>query len=127
MQNAVEYRDLGVATAGLSFIRTLGGVFGSATIGAVFQNRLNTLIPRYVGAEAMAKLPNTAALRGKPSVIRALPQPIQGQVIRAFADSITIAIWCVVPVLVVALVVFVLIPKIPLRDTFDSSLATSVE
>ena len=121
VQNAVDYRDLGVATAGLSFIRTLGGVFGSAAIGAVFQNRLNTLIPRYVGADAMASLPNTAALRGKPSVIHALPEPIQSEVVRAFADSITVAIRCTIPVLVIAFIVFVLIPKIPLRDTFDAT------
>lgn len=127
VQNAVDYKDLGVATAGLSFIRTLGGVFGSAVIGAVFQNRLNVLIPRYVGAEAMATLPDPQSLRGKPSVIHALPEPIQGQVIRAFADAITISVRCAIPVLVVALIVFAMIPKIPLRDTFDSSHATSTE
>ena len=127
MQNAVDYKDLGVATAGLSFIRTLGGVFGSAVIGAVFQNRLNVLIPRYVGAEAMATLPDPQSLRGKPSVIHALPEPIQGQVIRAFADAISISVRCAIPVLIVALIVFAMIPKIPLRDTFDSSHATSTE
>ncbi len=127
VQNAVEYRDLGVATAGLSFIRTLGGVVGSAGIGAVFQNRLNTLIPRYVGADALATLPDTRALRGKPSVIHALPQPIQDHVVRAFADSITIAIRCTLPVLIIALVVFAMIPKIPLRDTFDASHAAATE
>ena len=127
VQNAVDYKDLGVATAGLSFIRTLGGVFGSAVIGAVFQNRLNVLIPRYVGAEAMATLPDPQSLRGKPSVIHALPEPIQGQVIRAFADAISISVRCAIPVLIVALIVFAMIPKIPLRDTFDSSHATSTE
>ena len=127
VQNAVEYRDLGVATAGLSFIRTLGGVFGSAVIGAVFQNRLNTLIPRYVGAEAISQLPDPEALRGTPSVIRALPEPIQSQVIRAFADAITIAIRCTIPVLVIAFIVFALNPKIPLRDSFDSTHAAATE
>ena len=81
-----------MATAGLSFIRTLGGVFGSAGIGAIFQNRLNTLIPRYVGEDAMRSIPDPESLRGKPSVIHALPQPIQDDVVRAFADSITIAV-----------------------------------
>lgn len=121
VQNAVQYRELGVATAGFSFVRTLGGVVGSAGIGAVFQNRLNTLIPRYVGEEAMASVPDVGALRGKPSVIHALPEPIQGQVVRAFADSITMSIRVAIPVLFVAIVVFALIPNIPLRDRFDSS------
>lgn len=127
VQNAVDYKDLGVATAGLSFIRTLGGVFGSAGIGAIFQNRLNTLIPRYVGEEAMRTIPDPTSLQGKPSAIHALPEPIQGQVIRAFADSITIAVRYTLPVLIIAFVVFVMIPKIPLRDSFDDSHAAATE
>jgi MFS family permease len=35
VQNAVERRDLGVATAGLGFVRTLGGIFGVAVFGAL--------------------------------------------------------------------------------------------
>jgi EmrB/QacA subfamily drug resistance transporter len=127
VQNAVNYRELGVATAGFSFVRTLGGVVGSAAIGAVFQNRLNTYIPRYVGEEGMAALPDPDALRGKPSVIHALPQPVQDQVVRAFADAITVSIRVAIPVLVIAVVVFALIPNIPLRDRFDTSHATPSE
>src|SRR5690606_8344961 len=44
VQNAVDYRDLGVATAGLSFIRSLGGSIGIAVIGAFYSSRLNELI-----------------------------------------------------------------------------------
>src|SRR5204863_9776235 len=62
VQNAVAYKDLGVATAGLSFLRSLGGVMGSAALGAIYSSRVDTLIPRYVGREAMASVPNTDAL-----------------------------------------------------------------
>ena len=47
--------------------------------------------------------------------------------VRAFADSITIAIRCTLPVLIIALIVFAMIPKIPLRDTFDDSHAAATE
>jgi MFS family permease len=127
VQNAVNYRELGVATAGFSFVRTLGGVVGSAAIGAVFQNRLNTYIPRYVGEASMASIPDPAALRGKPSVIHALPQPVQDQVVRAFADAITVSIRVAIPVLLIAIVVFTLIPNIALRDRFDASHSTPAE
>jgi len=127
VQNAVDYRELGVATAGFSFVRTLGGVVGSAAIGAVFQNRLNSLIPRYVGAEGMASVPDVGALRGKPSVIHALPEPIQSQVVRAFADAITISIRVAIPVLLIAIVAFALIPNLPLRDRFDASHGAATE
>jgi MFS family permease len=117
VQNAVDYSVLGVATAGISFVRSLGGAIGTAVIGAFYASRLNDLIPRYVGAEAAATLPDPSALRGRPSVIHELPQPIQSHVIDAFADSITHAIWVAVPVLVVAFLIFCMIPRIPLRQT----------
>jgi EmrB/QacA subfamily drug resistance transporter len=127
VQNAVRYRDLGVATAGLSFIRSLGGSIGVAVIGAFYASELNDLIPRYVGAEQMATVPDTSALRGQPEVIQELPEPVKSDVIRAFADSITHAIWVSVPVLLVAFVIFCLIPRIPLRAGFDDAPATEPE
>lgn len=111
VQNAVEYRDLGVATAGLSFVRVLGGTIGSATIGAVYATRVDTLIPRYVGGEA----PNSQALRSAPSQIRQLPQPTLGQVQRAFADAVAMSVRVSIPVILITLAVFSLIPRVPLR------------
>jgi len=89
-------------------------------LGAVYSNRLNELIPRYVGSEAMASLPDPSALRGQPSTIHALPEPVQSNVLKAFADSITHSMWVAVPVLVVAFGAFCLIPRIPLRERHDS-------
>ena len=119
VQNAVDYRDLGVATAGFSFIRSLGGSVGSAVIGAVYAHRVDVLIPRYVGQENIDRLPDTAALRGRPTTILALPEPVRTGVRRAFADAVTGATRVVIPVLVVTLVVFSFIPKIPLKRNFD--------
>jgi len=36
VQNSVEYRDLGVATAGSTLFRSIGGSLGTAALGAVF-------------------------------------------------------------------------------------------
>jgi EmrB/QacA subfamily drug resistance transporter len=120
VQNAVPYRDLGVAMGGLSFVRSLGGAIGSAVLGAVYSTRLNELIPRYVGDDAMATLPDPSALRGQPSTIQDLPEPVRNHVIDAFADAITYAMWVAVPVLLVAFVVFLTVPRIPLRDRHEA-------
>jgi EmrB/QacA subfamily drug resistance transporter len=127
VQNAVDYRDLGVATAGLSFIRSLGGSIGTAVLGAVYATQLNNLIPRYVGPEAMATLPNPDALRGQPSAIRQLPQPTQSDVLHAFADAITHSMRVAIPVLLVTLVVFAFIPKKPLRDSHEAGANASAQ
>src|SRR6476469_2036624 len=40
VQNAVDYRDLGVATSGNTLFRSVGGSVGTAVLGAVFAARL---------------------------------------------------------------------------------------
>ncbi|PVE98173.1 MDR family MFS transporter [Microbacterium sp. TPD7012] len=45
-ENVVDPRQLGVATAGVAFFRTLGGTIGVAALGAVVAWRVSTLVPR---------------------------------------------------------------------------------
>jgi hypothetical protein len=40
VQNTSDYEDLGVATSGVSFLRTLGSSFGVAVFGTIFANHL---------------------------------------------------------------------------------------
>jgi MFS family permease len=42
VQNAVDYRDLGVATSGTTMFRQMGGAIGTAAFGAIFNNQLGT-------------------------------------------------------------------------------------
>ncbi len=115
VQNAVRYQDLGVATAGLTFVRTLGGVLGSAALGAIYRNRLDVLIPRYVGDDNVAAI-GLGRLEGRPSDIQALAEPVRSQTLRAYADAMTTTFAWAIPVLAVALVIFITVPVIPLRD-----------
>jgi MFS family permease len=40
VQNSVEPRDIGTATSGATFFRSIGGAFGTAVFGAVWAARL---------------------------------------------------------------------------------------
>ena len=40
VQNAVPYEELGTATSGVTFFRSIGGSFGTAVFGAIFANLL---------------------------------------------------------------------------------------
>jgi EmrB/QacA subfamily drug resistance transporter len=53
VQNAVPYRDLGVATSGAMLFRLVGGSLGTAVLGAIFAARL--------GPELAARVPAGAA------------------------------------------------------------------
>ena len=54
VQNAVPYSELGVATSGATFFRSIGGSFGAAIFGAIFANVLVGNLVRHLGN---AKLP----------------------------------------------------------------------
>ncbi len=40
VQNSADYADLGAATSGATFFRSIGGAFGVAIFGSIFSNRL---------------------------------------------------------------------------------------
>jgi EmrB/QacA subfamily drug resistance transporter len=117
IQNAVEHRDLGVATGAINFIRTLGGAVATAVLGAVFAARLDVLIPRYVGEEGMATVPEST-LRGQPKEIAAIADPVvHDGVVRAFADAVRATYFVAIPACVVALVIFTFVREVPLRQS----------
>jgi EmrB/QacA subfamily drug resistance transporter len=47
VQNAVETRDLGVATSGTLLFRMIGGAFGATMVGAIVTGRFNALTARH--------------------------------------------------------------------------------
>jgi hypothetical protein len=40
VQNAIDYADLGAGTSGVTFFRSIGGSFGTAVFGAIFDHVL---------------------------------------------------------------------------------------
>ena len=50
VQNTVEYRDLGVATSGVTFFRTMGSSFGAAVFGTIYANHLAPNLAKAVAA-----------------------------------------------------------------------------
>ncbi len=102
VQNAVDYRDLGVATAGTSLFRSIGGAIGTAVLGAVLM-----AIVTHGGTEGM---PNLQELGDLPAAAR-----------EAYATSYTAGMVAVFRVAaVMALLGFAaswLLPERPLRQT----------
>lgn len=73
VQNSVSYADLGVATSGATFFRSIGASFGVAIFGTIFTNRLDDKL-----AAALAKVPlppgvDASRLEADPRAIGALP------------------------------------------------------
>ncbi|MFE2880921.1 DHA2 family efflux MFS transporter permease subunit [Streptomyces roseus] len=101
VQNSVSYADLGVATSGATFFRSIGASFGVAIFGTIFTNRLDGKL-----ATAFAGLPvppGTAALvEADPRAIAQLPAGLRPRVLDAYASSITDVFLYAVPVVLLA-------------------------
>lgn len=54
VQNTVDYADLGTATSGVTFFRTLGSSFGTAVFGTIYANALKPNLTDGVAAAARA-------------------------------------------------------------------------
>ena len=61
VQNAVESRDLGVATSGTLLFRMIGGAFGATMVGAIVTGRFNARM----GAAGIASHATLGTLRGQ--------------------------------------------------------------
>ncbi len=89
VQNAVAYEDLGVATSGATFFRSIGASFGVAIFGAVFASRLgDQLADAFRGAELPAGV-SVDTLEADPRGIAELPSTLQPAAVEAYATSIT--------------------------------------
>jgi hypothetical protein len=116
VQNSVEHRDLGTATATESFVRSMGGAFGVAVFGAILTNRLahnlSALLPGGAGSGV-----DVGSVAASPDAIRHLPPQTQSAVIHALANSIHVVFLAAVPLAILAFLVTWLLPERPLRET----------
>jgi EmrB/QacA subfamily drug resistance transporter len=114
-QNAVDYRDLGVATSTVAFFRSLGGAVGVALFGAILANRLTAnLTADLHGGVAGIDL---ATIRQSPDRIAALPPGVHTAVVSAFADALHVVYLSVIPFAIAAAMLAWLLEERPLRET----------
>ncbi|MEU0270572.1 MDR family MFS transporter [Streptomyces sp. NPDC006307] len=127
VQNTVEYADLGTATSGVTFFRTLGMSFGTAVFGTIYANALGPNLRQGVGeaAAVAADVPDPAeaadaAALGRaalsPQGVHGLPAEQAAPLIEAYADTLhTVFLWTV-PVAVVGFAVSLFLRQVRLRD-----------
>ena len=115
VQNSVNWTQLGVATSASTFFRSVGGAFGTAVFGAIFNSRLSNEIQRLLPGAAGVSFEGEG-LRGGPQAIQQLPPTIRPVIIEAFANSIQTVFWCGAPLAALAFGFTWLLREIPLRD-----------
>src|ERR1700730_1710787 len=116
VQNAVAYSDLGAATSGATFFRSIGGSFGTAIFGALFANALpRDLTPAPHGAGLPAGI--SASTGASPAVLDKLPAAIRTGFISGYAEALHTVFLYAAPVGALAFGLTFLLKEVPLRDT----------
>ncbi|HLY49464.1 MAG TPA: MDR family MFS transporter [Solirubrobacteraceae bacterium] len=115
VQNAVDYQDLGSATSGVTYFRSIGGSFGTATFGSIFSSRLSANIAHYLGSRRLPGGVSSAAL--SPGALNRLPPTIHHAFIEAYASSLQSVFRTAAPVAAVGFLISWLLPEVRLRKT----------
>jgi EmrB/QacA subfamily drug resistance transporter len=116
VQNAVSYTDLGAATGGTTFFRSIGGSFGTAIFGAVFAN---VLAGNLAASLHGLRLPHglTAASGASPAVLARLPAAVHLGYITGYATSLQTVFLVGVPFSALAFALSWTLRDVPLRTT----------
>ena len=113
VQNAVPYPELGVATSGATFFRSIGGCFGTAIFGAIFSNVLVGNLVRHLGN---ARLPaGLSSSSVTPAILDRLPQAVHHGIAAAYAESIQTVFLIAAPIGAIAFLAAWFIPQVELR------------
>jgi hypothetical protein len=103
-QNAVDWQDLGVASAAITFFRTLGGVVGLAAFGAVLNSRITGKVDKN--------------LLQAPREIKSIPDvELRERVLDVLGSGITFLYKVAIPVAILVIIIAVRLPARPLRQT----------
>jgi EmrB/QacA subfamily drug resistance transporter len=118
VQNTVDFSDLGVATSGVTFFRTIGSSFGAAVFGSLFNNFLHS---RLAAALASSDAPPEAAQ--SPDALHKLSPQMAAPIAAAYADALDLVFLYAAPVAVVGFVLALTLKQVPLRNYAVSTAA----
>ena len=116
VQNAVDYKDLGTATSGTTFFRSIGASFGVAIFGAIFSNTLLGNIRASIGhVQFPAGLSVTGGV--SPAQLKALTPAVRHVLVTGYSHSLQTVFLAAVPVALLAFALTWFLPEVPLRRT----------
>lgn len=116
VQNSTHVRDLGTATAAVTFFRSIGGTFGTAIFGSILANRLSTHIAELLPQAASAGTSFSAqGLNAGASFVRSLPPAIASKFLDAFGLAFHDVFLYAIPFTIASFVIALFLKEVPLR------------
>ena len=109
VQNAVDFKYIGVATSGATLFRSIGGSIGVAAFGALFTNQLHTKLADTLPHDAV--LPHSMGPQG----VHQLPDALRGIYLNAFGGALHFVYMVAACVIVLAFAFAWMLRDVPLR------------
>jgi EmrB/QacA subfamily drug resistance transporter len=116
VQNAVERRDMGTATASVTFFRSLGGAFGTAIFGAVLTNRVAHYLADAAATSGAAMPAGADDIANNVQAIQELPPEIKVFFLDAWVHAVHDVFVVALPFAVAAFVLAFFIPERELQQ-----------
>jgi EmrB/QacA subfamily drug resistance transporter len=113
VQNGVPHSELGVATSGATFFRSIGGSFGTAIFGAIFSNVLIGNLASHLHGVSLPK--GFSAADATPALLKQLPAAVHAGFVAGYAESIQTVFLIAVPIAALAFLASWLIPQVELK------------
>ena len=131
LQNAVDFKDMGIATSSNTFFRSLGSVFGTAVFGSILTNRLTHYMstnfaelaktdPKSLAGFDMSKL---GEISNSTAILKTLPPVIKNTALEAFVSSFHIVFYAAAPITAIGFLLALMLREAPLRTSQDYAAA----
>src|ERR1700691_3187441 len=117
VQNSADFADLGAATSGATFFRTIGGAFGVSIFGAIFSNRLAGQLSLALRGVPLPHGFSVADAAANPALLKTLPAVVRGDVKHAYSLALHPVFLYAIPVALVAFALSWFLREVPLRAT----------
>jgi DNA-binding MarR family transcriptional regulator len=117
VQNAADYNDLGAATSGVTFFRSIGGAFGVSVFGAIFSNRLASELATALRGVTLPPGFSAASSQANPALLKTLPAALRDAIGHAYSLALHPVFLWAIPVAGVAFVLSWFLREVPLRTT----------
>jgi EmrB/QacA subfamily drug resistance transporter len=125
VQNGVQHSELGVATSGATFFRSIGGSFGTAIFGAIFANLLVGNLSSHLHG---IKLPaGFSSANVTPAMLDLLPAAVRHGFTAGYAESIQTVFLVAAPIAFLAFLASWLIPQVELRKWSPADAAAAAK
>ena len=131
LQNAVDFRDMGVATSSNTFFRSLGSVFGTALFGTILSNRVGyylqsnfaELAKSDPGAMSGFDMSKLESISNNTAVLETLSPVIKTTALEAFVSSFHIVFYAAAPITALGILLALMMRETPLRTNEDYAAA----